>query len=74
MVDWRSYKCKRLVCSSLAGETQVHVETVDMLEFTKVFTLCSWTWKSLSDVDSKFEKQHKSPVIADAKSLSFGEK
>ena len=27
-------------------------------------------WKSLSDVESIFEKQHKSPVIKDAKSLS----
>ena len=26
-------------------------------------------WKSLSDVESIFEKQHKSPVITDAKSL-----
>ena len=37
MVDWKSYKCKRVVRSSLAGETQAYVETLDMLEFTKVF-------------------------------------
>ena len=37
MVDWKSYRCKRFVRSSLAGETQAYVETLDMLEFTKVF-------------------------------------
>ena len=37
MVDWKSYKCKRVVRSSLAGETQAHVEPLDMLEFTEVF-------------------------------------
>ena len=37
MVDWKSYKCKRVVRSSLAGETHAYVETLDMLEFTKVF-------------------------------------
>ena len=25
-VDWKSYKCKRVVRSSLAGETQAYVE------------------------------------------------
>ena len=70
MVDWRSYKCKRVVRSSLAGETQAFVETLDMLESTKVcYTLFLDPWKSLSDVESTFEKQHKSPVITDAKSL-----
>ena len=43
MVDWKRYKCKRVVRSSLADETQAYVETLDMLEFTKVFTLCFWT-------------------------------
>ena len=37
MVDWNSYKCKRVVRSSLAGETQANVETLDMLEFSKMF-------------------------------------
>ena len=70
MVDWKSYKCKRVVRSSLAGETQAYMETLDMLEFTKVFyALFLDPWKSLSDVESIFEKQHKSPVITDAKSL-----
>ena len=40
-----------------------------MLEFTKVFrALFLDPWKSLSDVESIFEKQRKSPVITDAKS------
>ena len=70
MVDWKSYKFKRVVRSSLAGETQAYVETLDMLEFTKVFhALFLDPWKSLSDVESIFEKQQKSPAIADAKSL-----
>ena len=34
MVDWKSYRCKRVVRSSPAGETQASVETLDMLEFT----------------------------------------
>ena len=56
--------------SSLAGETQAYVETLDMLEFTKVFcALFLDPWKSLSDAESIFEKQHKSPVITDSKSL-----
>ena len=56
--------------SSLAGETQAYVETLDMLEFTNLFyTLFLDPWRSLSDVESIFEKQHKSPVITDAKSL-----
>ena len=56
--------------SFLAGETQAYVETLDMLEFTKVFyALFLDPWKSLSDVESIFDKQHKSPVITDAKSL-----
>ena len=64
IVDWKSYKCKRVVRSSLAGETQAFVETLDMLEFTKVFhALFLDLWKSLSDVESFFETQHKSPVI-----------
>ena len=71
MVDWKSYKCKRVVRSSLAGETQAYMETHDMLEITKVFyALFLDPWKSLSDVESIFVKQHKSPVITDAKSLS----
>ena len=70
MVDWKSCKCKCVVRSSLAGETQAYVETLDMLEFTKVFyALFLDPWKSLSDVESIFEKQHKSPVITDDKSL-----
>ena len=56
--------------SSLAGETQAYVETLDKLEFTKVFySLFLDSWQSLSDVESIFEKQHKSPVITDATSL-----
>ena len=56
--------------SSLACETQAYVETLDMLEFTKVFyALFLAPWKSLCDVESIFEKQHKRPVITDAKSL-----
>ena len=43
LVDWKSYKCKRVVRSSPAGETQAYVETLDMLEFTKCFTLSFWT-------------------------------
>ena len=70
LVDWKSYKCKRVVRSSLADETQAYAETLDMLEFTKVFyALFLDPWKSLSDVDSIIEKQHKSPVITDAKNL-----
>ena len=70
MVDRKSYKCKRVVRSALAGETQACVETLDMLEFTKVFyALFLDRWKILSDVESIFEKQHKSPVTTDAKSL-----
>ena len=66
----RVTRCKRVVRTSLAGETQAYVETLDMLEFTKVFyALFLDPWKSLSDVESFFEKQHKSPVITDAKSL-----
>ena len=37
LVYWKSYKCKRVVRSSLAGGTQAYVETLDMLAFTKVF-------------------------------------
>ena len=41
-----------------------------MLEFPKVFhALFLDPWKSLSDVESIFETQHKSPVSTDAKSL-----
>ena len=70
MVGWKSYKCKRVVRSSLAGETQAHVETLDMLELTGVFcSLFLDPWKSLSVVESKFEKQHTSPMITDAESL-----
>ena len=38
LVDRKSYKCKRVVRSSLAGETQANVETLD-----SVFALCFWT-------------------------------
>ena len=66
----RVTSAKRVVRSALAGETQAYVEILDMLEFTKVFyALFLDPWKSLSDVESFFEKQHKSPVITDAKSL-----
>ena len=42
-----------------------------MLELTEVFyALFLDPWKSLSDVESIFEKQQKSPVITDAKSLT----
>ena len=55
VVDWRSYRCKRVVRSSLAGETRAYVETLDMLEFTKVFyALFLDPWQSLSDVESMF--------------------
>ena len=57
MVDGKSYKCKRVVRSSLAGETQAYVETLDMLEFTKVFnSLFLDPWKSLRDVESIFDE------------------
>ena len=70
MVDWKSYRCKRVVSSYLAGETQAYVETLDMLEFTKVFdSLFLDPWRSLSDVESIFETHHKSPVITDERSL-----
>ena len=70
LMDWKSYKCKRVVRSSIAGERQAYVETLDMLEFTRVFyDLFLDPWKSLSDVESIFEKQHKSLVITDAKIL-----
>ena len=70
MVDCKSYTCERVVLSPLAGEAQAYVDTLDMLELTKVFfALFLDPWKSLSDVESIFEKQHKSPVITDAKSL-----
>ena len=59
-----------VVRSFLAGEAQACVETLDTLEFTKVFhALFLDPWKSLSDVESIFEKQHKSPVFTSAKSL-----
>ena len=70
MVDWKSYKCKRVVRSSL-GENQAYVETLEMLEFTKSYALFLDPWKSLSDVESILEKQHKSPVITDAKSCTM---
>ena len=54
MVDWMSYKCKRVVRTSLAGETQAYVETLDMLEVTKFYALFLDPWKSLSDVESNF--------------------
>ena len=41
-----------------------------MMLVTKVFyALFLDLWKSLSDVESNFEKQHKGPVITNAKSL-----
>ena len=53
MVDWKSYKCKRVLRSSLDGETQAYAEALDMLEFTKVFyALFLDPWKNLSDVES----------------------
>ena len=56
--------------SSPAGETETYVETLDMLEFTNIFyPLFLNPWKSLSDVESIFEKQDKSLVSTDAKSL-----
>ena len=55
MVDGESYRFKRVVRSSLAGETQAYVETLDILEFTKVFyALFLASWKSLSDVGINF--------------------
>ena len=39
MVDWRRYTCKRVVRSSHADEIQACVETLDMLDSTKVFLL-----------------------------------
>ena len=70
MVDWKIYKCNRVVRNSLAGEIQAYVETLDMLEFTKAFyALFLNPGQSLSDVESIFEKHHKSPVITDATSL-----
>ena len=70
VIDWKNYRCKRVVRSSLAGETQAYVDTLDMLEFSKVFyAIFLDPWQSLSVVESIFEKQHKSPVITDARSL-----
>ena len=69
-VDWKSYTCKRAVCSSLAGETLVCMETLGMLEFTKVFILCSWTLgKAWMMWNPLVRNNTKSPVITDAKSL-----
>ena len=39
-MDGKSYKCKRVVRNSLTGETQANVETLGMLEFTKLFLRC----------------------------------
>ena len=50
MVDWKSYTCKRVVRNSLAGETQAHVETLNMLELAKVFhALFLDPWKNHSE-------------------------
>ena len=68
---------KRVVRNSLAGGTHDYVETLDVLEFTKVFYfLFLDPWKSLTDVEAIFEKEHKSPVISDAIEFvrCFGEK
>ena len=35
--DWKSYRYKRAVRSSIACETQVNVETLDMLELFNTF-------------------------------------
>ena len=37
MVYWTTDESERVVRSSLAVETQAYVETLDMLEFVKVF-------------------------------------
>ena len=59
MVDWKSYKCKRVVLKHLTFEN-----------LSRCFTLCFWTVeKRVSDVESIMKKQHKSPLITDAKSL-----
>ena len=63
MADWRSHKCERVVRSSLAGETQADVETLDMLELTRVFYSVPGPWKSLGDAEPTIENQHKSRVI-----------
>ena len=62
MVDCRSYKCKRVVHSSLAGETQACGETPDMLELTEVFySLCLGNWKRVSDLQFFFRKTQRVP-------------
>ena len=43
MVDWKSYKCKRVVRSSLAGETQACVETAGHVGIHQSVLLC-WSW------------------------------
>ena len=41
LVDWKSYKCKRVVRSSLTGETQAYVEThLTCWNLPRCFTLC----------------------------------
>ena len=70
MVDWKSYKYKRVVRSSLAGETQAYVETLDMLEFTRCFTLFFWTLGKARVMWNQFLRNNtRVLVITDAKSL-----
>ena len=68
--EWSSYKLKRVCRSSLAAEAQAYAETLDRLEYCKVFWQCMVEPSTnINDVDMILRKQLRSAIITDCKCL-----
>ena len=71
IIDWRSWKLKRITKSSLAGEVQAFSEAQDRQEWLRAFWLEIFSFKGLNlkHIDDELIKDTPSTLITDCKSL-----
>jgi len=72
LIDWRSFRLKRVARSSLAAEVQAFAEALDALEFCKLFLaeILEPTGIDLRNgADKAIQSICESPLITDCKSL-----
>ena len=75
VVDRRGDKCRLALRSPLVGKTQACVEALDMFQLTEAFfSPFPDPEESLSDVESIFETQQRSPETKNATTRCPGEK
>lgn len=71
IIDWKSWKLRRVTRSSLAGEVQAFSDCQDIQEWLRTFWQELWgpTGIQLKQSDNYFYSDHASTILTDCKSL-----